>query len=192
MKLTRRKLYTVHFGVVHTLFNFIFCSSNYSTAMCSHHQSQTHFNHLLYTWSSQGQIIEKLSIISKQQSGRHNLLKNKKVIKQNNNLMLMHAARDGGETEHEYSSAPTNTTDEKHWYYDLSYTAFWLIQKCHEDFFFFFTNVSSRLQLENLQDIIRNVERHTWMATELHTMMLNSWRKDVLESCQGQDGACIQ
>jgi hypothetical protein len=47
--------------------------------------------------------------------------------------MLMHAARDGGESEHEYSSAPTNTTDEKHWYYDLSYTAFWLIQKCHEE-----------------------------------------------------------
>jgi hypothetical protein len=52
--------------------------------------------------------------------------------------MLMHAARDGGESEHEYSSAPTNTKDEKHWYYDLSYTAFWLIQKCHEEFFFFY------------------------------------------------------
>ncbi|KAJ6938820.1 hypothetical protein NC651_005303 [Populus alba x Populus x berolinensis] len=40
--------------------------------------------------------------------------KNKKVIKQNNNLMLMHAARDRRESGYEYNSAPTNTTDEKH------------------------------------------------------------------------------
>lgn len=52
--------------------------------------------------------------------------------------MLMHAARDRRESGYEYKSAPTNTTDEKHWYYDLSYTAFWLIQKCNEEFLFYF------------------------------------------------------
>lgn len=47
--------------------------------------------------------------------------------------MLMHAARDTRKPEYEYNSAPTNTKDEKHCFYDLSYTASGLIQKCPEE-----------------------------------------------------------